>query len=639
MTVYLTAPSLISGFQFLVDKKPTTAVVSDIFAADLNGDGVQEAIFVGRQTQPATIPTWSNSTVHIFQVNSSGAWVETTNSLLPDNVIQGTEPALLVGDFNNDGKVDFFVPGCTDMNYLVPSYLFANTGSSFTKKAFDFQTWAHGAYVADVNKDGYLDVLNTDYGQRTGIGFGGPSGFDYKSTDRRGPWKGSGICAADFLGDGSVSILVSDSEGVNSDTALFKWGLDSVGNLTFSKLATLPTPRFELAKWNANQFAGEVGEKSHDVRIVPFDFSGDGLMDAIGMSRPWLTNGIWPEYSEIQFLLNKGKGEFEDVTDSKLVGYNTASAASYQPIFLDINGDGRTDIFISSSDFFANYNSTAVLLQQPNGTFIEAGRDAFSNLWQSVVTSMQSANLGYVIADWGQSMQLVRGLNGKISVLGSVCYQTQGGMSNMVFTSDLSFGNMSFDEYITGSTGNDTLDGGAGTDTVGFSGNRASYTVSKTSTGWTVSSTAEGVDTLANVERLKFADTAIALDTNGVGGQAYRVYKAAFNRTPDLGGLGFWISGMDGGVSLNAVAQGFVNSAEFKTVYGASPTNAQIVTRFYDNVLGRAAESGGYNYWLSVLNSGQGSVAGVLAAFSESPENQAALIGVIGNGFPYTPYG
>ena len=185
----------------------------------------------------------------------------------------------------------------------------------------------------------------------------------------------------------------------------------------------------------------------------------------------------------------------------------------------------------------------------------------------------------------------------------------------------------------------DAIDGGAGTDTAMYSGNRASYTVSKTSTGWTVSFTTEGVDTLTNVERLKFADTAIALDTSGVGGQTYRVYKAAFNRTPDVGGLGFWISGMDGGVSLNSVAQGFVNSAEFKSVYGASPTNAQIVTRFYDNVLGRAADSGGYNYWLGILDSGQSSVAQVLASFSESSENQAAVIGVIGNGVLYTPYG
>ena len=207
------------------------------------------------------------------------------------------------------------------------------------------------------------------------------------------------------------------------------------------------------------------------------------------------------------------------------------------------------------------------------------------------------------------------------------------GVANLILTGNAGA------NTISGSSGNDIINGGAGTDTAVLAVNRASYTISKNSTGWTVRSSAEGIDTLTNVERLKFADTAIALDTSGVGGQVYRVYKAAFNRTPDLGGLGFWISGMDGGVSLNAVAQGFVNSAEFKTVYGSSPTNAQIVTRFYDNVLGRAAESGGYNYWLGVLNSGQGSVAGVLAAFSESPENQAAVIGVIGNGILYTPYG
>ena len=195
------------------------------------------------------------------------------------------------------------------------------------------------------------------------------------------------------------------------------------------------------------------------------------------------------------------------------------------------------------------------------------------------------------------------------------------------------------DDQIDGGAGNDNLDGGAGTDIALYYGSRASYTTSKTSTGFTVSSPVDGVDTLANVERLKFAGTAIALDTSGVSGQAYRVYKAAFNRTPDLGGLGFWISGMDGGESLNAVAQGFVNSAEFKTVYGSSPTNAQIVTRFYDNVLGRSADTGGYNYWLGLLDSGQSSVAGVLASFSESPENQAAVIGVIGNGILYTPYG
>ena len=195
-------------------------------------------------------------------------------------------------------------------------------------------------------------------------------------------------------------------------------------------------------------------------------------------------------------------------------------------------------------------------------------------------------------------------------------------------------------DTITNLAVSQSIDGGAGTDTLVYTSNSTAVVISKSGGNTVVTNTATGeVDTLVNVERLKFADTAIALDTSGVGGQAYRVYKAAFNRTPDLGGLGFWISGMDGGVSLNVVAQGFVNSAEFKSVYGASPTNAQIVTRFYDNVLGRAAESGGYNYWLGVLDSGNANVAQVLASFSESAENQAGVIGVIGNGFAYTPYG
>ena len=195
-------------------------------------------------------------------------------------------------------------------------------------------------------------------------------------------------------------------------------------------------------------------------------------------------------------------------------------------------------------------------------------------------------------------------------------------------------------DTITNLAVSQNIDGGAGTDTLVYISNSTTVVISKSGGNTVVTNTATGeVDTLVNVERLKFADTAIAFDTSGVGGQAYRVYKAAFNRTPDVGGLGFWISGMDGGVSLNSVAQGFVNSAEFKSVYGASPTNAQIVTRFYDNVLGRAADSGGYNYWLGILDSGQSSVAQVLASFSESSENQAAVIGVIGNGVLYTPYG
>jgi hypothetical protein len=108
---------------------------------------------------------------------------------------------------------------------------------------------------------------------------------------------------------------------------------------------------------------------------------------------------------------------------------------------------------------------------------------------------------------------------------------------------------------------------------------------------------------------------------------------------PDKGGLGDWIYGMDNGMTLLDVSAGFVGSAEFKSVYGQNPTNAEVVTRFYQNVLHRDPEQGGYDYWMNQLQSGLQTRTQVLTGFSESPENQTQVIGVIQNGIEYTPHG
>ena len=56
-------------------------------------------------------------------------------------------------------------------------------------------------------------------------------------------------------------------------------------------------------------------------------------------------------------------------------------------------------------------------------------------------------------------------------------------------------------------------------------------------------------------------------------------------------------------------------------------------------MLGRAPDADGAAYWTGVLNNKLDSVANVLANISESAENKASLVSVIGNGFEYTPYG
>ena len=73
-------------------------------------------------------------------------------------------------------------------------------------------------------------------------------------------------------------------------------------------------------------------------------------------------------------------------------------------------------------------------------------------------------------------------------------------------------------------------------------------------------------------------------------------------------------------------------------MYGAAPSNADLVTRLYQNILHRPAEKAGFDYWLEALDDKLVSLPDVLALFSESPENQQAVAGLIADGIVYQWY-
>ena len=182
------------------------------------------------------------------------------------------------------------------------------------------------------------------------------------------------------------------------------------------------------------------------------------------------------------------------------------------------------------------------------------------------------------------------------------------------------------------------LEGGAGIDSVQLPGYANAYQIVREGGSTTVRHLETGVtDILSGVERLLFTQRGVALDIDGNGGQAYRLYRAAFDRAPDLEGVGFWITQFDRGMSLQQVASAFIGSAEFHGLYGSAPGDAQFVELLYRNVLHREPEDGGYAFWMARLEEGIGRDR-VLAAFSESVENVAALQDLIGNGFDYLPY-
>lgn len=208
---------------------------------------------------------------------------------------------------------------------------------------------------------------------------------------------------------------------------------------------------------------------------------------------------------------------------------------------------------------------------------------------------------------------------------------------------------LSGNDATSGGTGNDTFlstsgydfyYGGSGTDIVYYTTTRASHTVTKNTADNTMTVSkpyTSAVDSLdKTVERIHFADNkAVAFDVEGVAGQAYRMYQAAFDRKPDADGLGFWIATMDNGTNIYEVASGFANSQEFKNLYGAAPTNAELVTRLYQNVLDRAPDAEGFQYWTGLLDTGKLAVKDVMVGFSESAENKAAVVGSITSGIEY----
>ena len=184
----------------------------------------------------------------------------------------------------------------------------------------------------------------------------------------------------------------------------------------------------------------------------------------------------------------------------------------------------------------------------------------------------------------------------------------------------------SANDYIVGGTGNDTLVGGAGDDVMdgGAGHNVASYAgasqnfeasvrVGEHVVDLTDRTGVEGTDTLFQIQTIQFSDRSI--DTTSIIKAAnldaslfapvIDLYSAYLHRAPDALGLDYWASQLGDGMSIGDIAKNFFNSTEAVVSRPQGQSLSDMVSHAYTDILGRAADTGGFNYWVGELQSGR----------------------------------
>ena len=277
--------------------------MSSILSGDFNGDGHADLVVVNNKDilevtararfggiiSTAVFP--APGTVSVLLGNGDG----TLQAPRTFAVGSGAQ-SVAIGDFNNDGRLDFAVNNSASNSVSV----FTNSGNgNFSESGFNFGTGTAGTLAAgDFNGDGVTDlavganVLNGQTG--TGLQAGARYALPFSSP-----------VAADFNGDGHL-----DLAGLVGG-AIEVW-LNN-GNGTF------PAPIFisGAAVTLASQATG--------------DFNGDGIPDLVSASTG-------------QVQLGLGDGRFGDSTTLPFPGGSTVAA-------VDADGNGTVDVLVGNPTY------------------------------------------------------------------------------------------------------------------------------------------------------------------------------------------------------------------------------------------------------------------------------------------------
>ena len=200
-------------------------------------------------------------------------------------------------------------------------------------------------------------------------------------------------------------------------------------------------------------------------------------------------------------------------------------------------------------------------------------------------------------------------------------------------------GGLGGNDNLAGLGGDDTIFGGLGLDIADYIWSMAAHTVYRQSNGWIVESGSgvSGIDTLIDVERVRFTDVSVALDLSGNAGTVAKILGAVFGReavfNEEYAGIGLYY--IDGGMSYESLMQLAIDAR-----LGPGASHQAVVDLLYTNVVGVPPGDTDRAYFVGLLDTNVYTVAslGVMAADIDLNLVNIDLVGLAQQGLEYAPY-
>lgn len=280
------------------------------------------------------------------------------------SLLEGTGGGCVWFDYNNDGKPDLYVvtgkplddsmhpyPLKTKPLEVPHNHLYRNDGNGkFTdvteKAGLAPDLYSIAVAAADYDNDGNTDLLVTGYGRAILYHNNGNGTFTDASEKAGIKVDGWSISSTwlDYDKDGCVDLFVGRYVQFDPKYHAFYAADNYPGPLDYEGETN------KLYHNNCNGTFTDVSEKSglaayrgRTMGVTAADFDGDGWPDI------YVAN----DKTENFLFHNKHDGTFEEIANQADVAYGQSgeSTSAMGPVFADVDGDGKLDLWVTDSKF------------------------------------------------------------------------------------------------------------------------------------------------------------------------------------------------------------------------------------------------------------------------------------------------